>query len=119
MASDRNKKAILAGKVKLITAPVSKLPAFDRPIDKVIDINAFQFWGDPDNSLKEIKKIMKYNGIIAIVHQPRKPGATEQDAIEAGDQFSNYLEKAQFKNIRIEKKMMKPVSTVCVLGTNS
>jgi protein-L-isoaspartate O-methyltransferase len=71
------------------------------------------------NELKEIKNNMKHNGIIAIVHQPRKPGATEQDSTEAGDQFSKYLEKAQFKNIRIEKKMMKPVSTLCVLGANS
>jgi SAM-dependent methyltransferase len=118
-ASDRNKKAILSGKVKLMTAPVSKLPAFDRPIDKVIDINSFQFWEDPDSSLKEIKRIMKHNGIVAIVHQPRKPGATEQDATEAGERFSTYLERAQFRNIRIEKKMMKPVSSVCVLGVNS
>jgi ubiquinone/menaquinone biosynthesis C-methylase UbiE len=118
-ASDRNKNAILSGKVKLILASVSKLPSFDHPIDKVIDVNTFQFWNDPVKSLQEIKRIMKPNGIIAIVHQPRKPGATDQDSTDAGDKFSKYLEKAQFKYIRIEKKLMKPVSTVCVLGTNS
>jgi ubiquinone/menaquinone biosynthesis C-methylase UbiE len=118
-ASDRNKNAISSGKVKLILTSVAELPSFDHPIDKVIDINTFQFWNDPVNSLQEIKRMMKPNGIIAIVHQPRKPGATDQDSTDAGDQFSEYLEKAQFKNIRIEKKMMKPVSTVCVLGANS
>ena len=118
-ASDRNKNAILSGKVKLILASVSELPSFDHPIDKVLDINTFQFWNDPVNSLQEIKRMMRPHGIIAIVHQPRKPGATDQDSTDAGDQFSKYLEKAQFKNIRIEKKLMKPVSTVCVLGTNS
>ncbi len=118
-ASDRNKKNILSGKVKLFSASVSELPAFDQPIDKVIDVNTFQFWEDSVNSLKEVKKIMNHNGIIAIVHQPRKQGATEQDSTEAGDKFSKYLEEAQFKNIRIEKKLMKPVSTICVLGTNS
>ena len=118
-ASDRNKNAILSGKVKLILGSVSELPSFDHPIDKVLDINTFQFWNDPVNSLQEIKRMMRPHGIIAIVHQPRKPGATDQDSTDAGDQFSKYLEKAQFKNIRIEKKLMKPVSTVCVLGTNS
>ncbi len=118
-ASDRNRNAISSGKVKLILASVSELPPFDHPIDKVIDINTFQFWNDPVNSLQKIKRMMKPHGIIAIVHQPRKPGATDQDSIDAGDQFSENLEKAQFKNIRIEKKLMKPVSTVCVLGTNS
>jgi SAM-dependent methyltransferase len=118
-ASDRNMKAILSGKVKLMLASVSELPSVDHPIDKVIDINSFQFWDDPVNSLQEIKGMMKPHGIIAIVHQPRKPGATDQDSTDAGDQFSKYLENAQYNNIRIEKKLMKPVSTVCVLGTNS
>jgi hypothetical protein len=53
--------------------------------------------------------------VVSGVHQPRKPGATEQDSTKTGDQFSKYLEKAQFKNIRIDKKMM----TVCGLGMNS
>lgn len=118
-ASDRNREAILSGKVKLITASVSDFPAFDQPIDKVLDVNSFQFWEDPVGSLKIVKKNMNQNGVIALVHQPRKPGATEQDSTEAGDQFSKYLEEAQFNNIRIEKLMMKPVSTVCVLGVNS
>jgi ubiquinone/menaquinone biosynthesis C-methylase UbiE len=117
-ASDRNKNATVSGKVKLILASVSDLPSFDHPIDKVIDMNTFQFWNDPVNSLKEIKQIMTPHGVIAIVHQPRKPGATDQDSTDAGDRFSKSLEEAQFKDIRIEKKLMKPVSTVCVLGTN-
>jgi hypothetical protein len=53
---------------------------------------------------------------LTIIPLP-KPGATDQDSTDAGVQFSKYLEKAQFKHIRIEKKLMKPVSTVCVLGT--
>jgi ubiquinone/menaquinone biosynthesis C-methylase UbiE len=117
-ASERNKKATESGKAKLMLASVANLPSFDHPIDKVIDINTFQFWDDPVNSLQEIKKVMTPHGIIAIVHQPRKPGATDQDSTAAGDRFSEYLEQAQFTNIRIERKLMKPVSTVCVLGTN-
>jgi ubiquinone/menaquinone biosynthesis C-methylase UbiE len=117
-ASDRNKNAISSGKVRLFQASVSDLPLFDHLVDRVIDINSFQFWSDPVRSLQEVKKIMKPRGAIAIVHQPRKPGATDQDSTDAGDRFAEYLEKAQFKNIRIEKKIMKPVSTVCVLGMN-
>jgi len=118
-ASDRNKEAIISGKVKLISASVSKLPAFDHSFDKIIDINSFQFWRNPVDSLIALKKNMKRDGIIAVVHQPRKPGATEQDSTEAADHFSELLKQAEFKSIRIEKKPMKPVSTICVLGTNS
>jgi ubiquinone/menaquinone biosynthesis C-methylase UbiE len=118
-ASDRNRNATESGKVKLRLASVGDLPSFDHRIDKVIDINTFQFWNDPVNSLQEIKEVMTPKGIIALVHQPRKPGATDQDSTAAGDRFAEYLEKAQFTNIRIEKRSMKPVSAVGVLGTNS
>jgi hypothetical protein len=57
-------------------------------------------------------------GIIALVHQPRLPGATEDDATEAGGRFSRDLEMAGFKDIKVERKMMKPVSTVYVQGRN-
>jgi hypothetical protein len=62
---------------------------------------------------------MKPDGMIAIAHQPRKPGSTEQDSDDAGERFAKYVEEAQFKNVRIEKKMMKPVPTICVVGINS
>jgi ubiquinone/menaquinone biosynthesis C-methylase UbiE len=118
-ASDRNRNATDSGKVRLMLASVGDLPPFDQPIDKVIDINTFQFWDDPVTSLQEVRKVMAPGGIIALVHQPRKPGATDQDSTAAGDRFAECLEKAQFTNIRIEQRPMKPVSTVGVLGTNS
>ena len=61
---------------------------------------------------------MNHSALIVIVHQPRKPGATEQNASEAAHKITNYRNKARFKNIRIERKRMKPISTVCVLATN-
>ncbi|MBF0224418.1 MAG: class I SAM-dependent methyltransferase [Desulfobacterales bacterium] len=115
-ASKRNNDTILAGRVKLISTAVSELPAFDKPIDKIIDINSFQFWEEPVNYLNRLKTIMKNEGIIALIHQPRKPGATKQDSIEAGEKFAKYLDQAGFKNIRIENKIMKPVPTIGVLG---
>lgn len=117
-ASKRNMDAVSAGRVRLSLASVSELPSFDEPVDKILDINTFQFWDNRIDSLRKVRNLLRPEGIIAIVHQPRKPGAKEKDSTEAGEQFSEYLKKAGFKDIRIEKKMMKPVPTVCVLGKN-
>ena len=72
-----------------------------------------RFW---DALLIKLKHFMSKSGYIALVHQPRKPGSTDKDALDAGNKFSILLEKAGFKDIEIHKKKMKPVSTICVIG---
>lgn len=57
-------------------------------------------------------------GTIAIVHQPRKPGATDEDTEVAGNRFMKVLQEAGFKEIRVEMRIMKPVSAICLLGMN-
>ncbi len=115
-ATQRNKDAIALGKVELLLASVSDLPAFDQPFDKILDINTFQFWENSVDDLRKIKTNLKPGGAIFIVHQPRKPGATEKDTDTAGSQFENDLQQAGFTDIGIQKKIMKPVPTVCICG---
>jgi aldehyde:ferredoxin oxidoreductase len=55
--------------------------------------------------------------MILIVHQPRQPGATDADAVEAGNTFAALLRKAGFENIEIHKKTTKPVSIIAVKGS--
>ena len=40
-ATRRNREGIAAGRVKLLLGSVEKLPSFERPIDKVLDVNSF------------------------------------------------------------------------------
>ncbi|NTV46453.1 MAG: methyltransferase domain-containing protein [Chlorobiales bacterium] len=115
-AAKRNQKAIAAGQVGLILASISSLPTFDAPFDKVLDVNSFQFWNNKEAALERLKELMYPGGTIALVHQPRNKKATENDATLAGEKFARYLEAAGFGDVRIERKIMKPVSTVCVLG---
>jgi trans-aconitate methyltransferase len=115
-ASKRNKEAISSGRIKLLLNSVSNLPSFEEPLDKMLDINSFQFWENPIEDLKSLRDHLRLGGLIALVQQPRKPGAKEEDTIEAGEKFAEYLKAAGFKEIKIEQKKMKPVSTVCVLG---
>ncbi len=117
-ASKRNQRAIAAGKVRLVLTSVSQLPSFDNPFDKILVVNNFQFWDNKTDVLRRLREQLYTGGIIALVHQPRIPGATEDDATEAGERFARDLEMAGFKDIKVERKMMKPVSTVYVQGRN-
>ena len=118
-ASNRNQRAISAGRVRLALTSVSQLPSFDGPFDKILDVNGFQFWDNKIDVLKQLREQLRPGGIIALVHQPRNLGATEDDTTEAGERLARDLEAAEFKDIKVERKMMKPVSTVCVLGRTS
>jgi SAM-dependent methyltransferase len=117
-ATSRNREAVDSGRVELIVASSSRLPSFDRRIDKVLDINTFQFWDEPMRALLGLRAALKPGGIIAIVHEPRQRGATDQDTIDAGRRISETLEASGFEEVRRELRRMKPVSTVCVIGKN-
>jgi cyclopropane fatty-acyl-phospholipid synthase-like methyltransferase len=117
-ASKRNQRAISAGKVRLVLTSVSQLPSFDGSFDKILAVNNVQFWDNKIDVLKRLREQLCMGGIIALVHQPRIPGATEDDATKVGEEFARYLEMAGFNDIKVERKMMKPVSTVYVQGRN-
>ncbi|MBF2004035.1 class I SAM-dependent methyltransferase [Chlorogloeopsis fritschii PCC 9212] len=117
-ASKRNQRAIAAGRVRLVLTSVSQLPSFDSPFDKILAVNCFQFWDHKTDVLRRLREQLRTGGIIALVHQPRLPGATEDDTTKAGESFARYLEMAGFSDIKVERKRMKPVSTVYVQGSN-
>ena len=115
-ASRRNRDLIKAGRVTLMVASASRLPLLDRVVDRVLDINSFQFWSDQVAALTKVREQMRPGGIIAIAHQPRSQGAREADAIKAGERISERLIASGFQEARVELKRMKPVPTVCVIG---
>jgi hypothetical protein len=77
-----------------------------------------QFWDNQIEVLSRLREQLRSGGIIALAHQPRNLGATEADATRAGERFARDLEMAGFKAIKVERKLMKPVSTVYVQGSN-
>jgi ubiquinone/menaquinone biosynthesis C-methylase UbiE len=117
-ASQRNRDFIQTGRVSLMVGSASRLPRFDRKLDKVLDINTFQFWDDPLTALKGVREQLQPCGIVAIAHQPRNKGATDDDTIKAGERISQRLVASGFQEVRVELRRMNPVSAVCVIGKN-
>ena len=95
---------------------MSTLPTFEEPFGKIFAVNAFQFWEEPLQRLKDLRSLLKFGGLMAIAIQPRSPGATEETAREIGRNLVANLTAAGFQQVRLEVKPMKPVSVVCALG---
>ncbi|WLD94605.1 class I SAM-dependent methyltransferase [Alkalihalobacillus sp. AL-G] len=117
-AQKRNKQSIQEGKVQLKIADVNDSISFDLRFDKVFSVNSIIFWEDPVETLKRIRQFMNPDGVIALTVQPFIKGATEETSKQFGNEIAKHLKQAEFSDIRVELKELKPVPTVCVLGIN-
>lgn len=114
-ATRRNADAIRAGHVDLRCGSAEHLPAFEEPFDKVLAVNNMGMWRDPGERLKELHSLMRPGGRIAIVSQPRCPGATAETTVAAGREIATRLTEAGFTGIRSDTLALKP-PVVCVIG---
>jgi len=115
-ASRRNRAAIDKGGVELQLGCASKLPYPDDFFNKVFSINVAQFWTDPVAVMREMRRVVRTGGLVAVAVQPRSKNAKERTARETGRLLVENMRAAGFNEVRLEAKRMKPVSTVCAIG---
>jgi ubiquinone/menaquinone biosynthesis C-methylase UbiE len=115
-ARRRNAKAMAAGQVELLLGGMERVSDLHLRFDKVFAINVYMFWQDPVAALRALQGVMKPGGTIAMVLQPRNKGATNVDALSAGDRMAASLRSAGFEDVRIEIIEMSPVNTACTLA---
>lgn len=115
-ATRRNKQAVRAGRVHLHLGSAERLPDLGPPpFDRVLAVNNLGMWRDPDECLQELRRVMSSEGRIAIVSQPRCPGATAETTRQAGRDIAERLVRAGFGDTRSETLDLSPPA-VCVLG---
>ena len=114
-ATRRNAAAVRTGRVDLRCGSAEHLPAFAEPFDKVLAVNNLGMWREPAERLQEIQRLMRPGGRIAIVSQPRCPGATAETTVAAGREITTCLTAAGFTGIRSDMLALKP-PVVCVIG---
>lgn len=117
-ARRRNAAAIRAGRVSLIHAPVERLHVPHEPFDAALAVNTTGMWPDPTARLREIGRRLRPGGRIALVSQPRCPGATAATSAAAVDELSALLSQAGFEDLRVETLELDPPA-VCVLAAHS
>ena len=116
-ARRRNADGLRRGVVDLRLGSVDELPAFDAPFDKILAVNAILFWGEPVARLAELRRLLRPGGLIAVAHQPRGPGATDETSAAKGREIAASLIRAGFSAVRLETMRLKP-AVVCALGAN-
>lgn len=81
-ASTRNANAIEGGRVDLWRSSVDRLPLEDDTFDKALAINSMQVWPDAISGLREIRRVMKTGGTVALAFS-RYSGQPKNGLIEA------------------------------------
>jgi SAM-dependent methyltransferase len=115
-ASRRNADGIARGVVDLRLGSVDALPAFG-PFDKILAVNALLFWREPGARLAALRRLLRPGGLIAVAHQPRGPGASDETSAAQGREMAATLARAGFSDVRVETLRLKP-AVVCALGLN-
>lgn len=116
-AARRNAAAVRAGRVRLTRASVERLPSFDGPLDAILAVNSAGFWPEPVDRLRELRHLLRPAGRIALVSQPRCPGATHDTTDRAAQELRDLLTRAGFIGLRVETLDLDP-PVACVLAVN-
>jgi SAM-dependent methyltransferase len=114
-ARRRNRAAIRTGRVRLIHTPVERLSISDGPFDAALAVNTVGMWPDPTARLRELARLLRPGGRIALVSQPRCPGATAATSAAAATELAGLLAEAGFEHHRTELLDLDPPAA-CVLG---
>ncbi len=118
-ASQRNRAAIAAGRVELRQGSATALPFTANRFDKVLTINSYHLWLDGDAGLREIHRVLKPGGKIAVMEQPPPPNqATEKSQIQSrGEAIMQALFEVEFKQIFANYMDFERGWATCVIGS--
>jgi ubiquinone/menaquinone biosynthesis C-methylase UbiE len=80
-ATARNSDAVAGGRVDLRHGTAQALPFAEGTFDKAVAINSMQAWPDAGSGLREIRRVLKAGGKVALGFTPwnQIPSATIEE----------------------------------------
>jgi ubiquinone/menaquinone biosynthesis C-methylase UbiE len=115
-ATRRNAAAVASGRVDLRQGAALSIPWPDQRFDLAFSINALHFSRDLQPPLREMRRVVRPRGLVAVAVQPLHAGSTEEDARKWGRRLEEGFRQAGLSDVVVESKPLRPVSAVCVLG---
>ncbi|MCM1506869.1 MAG: class I SAM-dependent methyltransferase [Ruminococcus flavefaciens] len=114
MTSKRNEEIISSGRMKVFETSVEKMPFADNSFDRIITIESFYFWKNPQEDLKEVYRVLAVRGIFLIVADIHGGAELSEKEIEnikkynlynpTPEEFEKLLVNAGFKDVKIHTK---------------
>ncbi len=107
-ASKRNALTIQAGRIELKQGDVASLSYPDESFDKAFAVQVIFFWTRPVDCLKELRRVLKPNGLLAITFRPRDKwpkGQTPPPDLGAfydSNEVVQMFSAAGFRDVRVD-----------------
>ena len=108
LARKRNQSAIAAGRVDLRLGDVAALPFADAAFDAAYSIHCIYFWPQPLAGLRELRRVLKSDGLLAITILPRDKSPKERTppvdlfTLYESSDVAHLLSSAGFRDVRME-----------------
>ena len=120
-ASKRNANAIRSGRMELHQGDVASLPYPDESFDIAFSLHSIYIWQNPVDCLKQLRRVLKPGGLLAITIQPKDKWEPNVDAnimtLYFGNDVASMFSDAGFRNVRVEVPQQEDkTSTECILG---
>ena len=126
-ARKRNSASIQMGYVEIRQGNVASIPYDDKSFNKVIAIETFYFWSSPIANLREIRRVMKHGGLLALAMEYGKNAHNELKIskmvnqmgfpVYNGDELVEMLTAAGFRRAWFNSQPEKGYGWLCALGT--
>lgn len=121
MARTRNAAALARGSVELTKADVRSLSYPDDSFDRAFAIHCIYFWREPAACLREIRRVLRPDGIVAITIRPihqwqgRKPPA-DVFHLYSGEEVATLLSESGFRRPHVEPYPQREKPGECILA---
>lgn len=122
-ASQRNEAAIQSRRMELKQGDVSSLPYPAESFDIAFSLHSIYFWPKPLDCLKEIRRVLKPGGLLAITIQPKDKWANRRIegssimTLYFGSDLATIFSDAGYRNIRVEVPSQEDkIFLECILG---
>lgn len=96
LARETNRQLIDEGRMDVTEASVSDMPFEDGSFDRIITVESFYFWPEPEEDLKEVRRVLKDGGrffLVMDIFENGKLPEHARDNIERYDLFVPTIEE--------------------------
>ncbi len=113
-AQHKNQKAINKERIRLFVHDISEFQLDSIEYDRIFSVNNYPLWNDQKKALTHLYNMLKKDGTLLITVQPRGNEERDSRAERYGEEISEALHEAGFKDITLSFKDVNPARTVCV-----